>query len=157
MDGSRYHPEWTPARYYDNGYVRLPQPMRGRPRGYDAGMRGRGDRDWTEEMAYGRETGMGLNGPGMFTPFGWDPMLRWSGWDPLMGYVPYQDTPRQWSYGLAEDYERPDHDFYRGNVAHRYGRDYGGYDRPYRSRGGRMPPRGYGADYGFGPRRGPRR
>ena len=104
---------------------------------YDAGMRGY-DAGWTEEMAYGREPGM--RGAPSFTPFGWDPMMRWSGWDPLMGFVPYQDTPREWSYGLAEDARRYDHAYYRGNVAHAYGRDY-------RRRGG------YGGDYRTPPRR----
>lgn len=117
--------------------------------GYDAQMRGGYDRGWTESMAYGRapgiaapggagmtspgmmgmDPGMGMTTPGMFTPFGWDPMMRWSGWDPLAGFVPYQDTPRRWSYGLAQDARGYDHEYYRGNTAHRYDRDH------------RMPPR----------------
>jgi hypothetical protein len=142
---------------------------------YDAGARGGYDRGWLPEVAYGREPGigMGMNGPGMFTPFGWDPMLRWSGWDPLAGFVPYQDSPREWSYGLAEDYRRYDHEFYRGSTARGYGGDYG---RP-RPPEHRVPPRqspmygrggdralrewararGYSLDYTIQPRPGPRR
>ena len=183
MQGNRYDRGWTPARRYGGDFGGRRGPMHGRGhgpgnnRGYDAGMRGGYDRGWTQEMAYGREPGMGMTGPGMFTPFGWDPMMRWAGWDPLMGYVPYQDTPREWSYGLAEDYRRYDHDFYRGNVAHRYGCDYARYDGPYHPRDHRVPPRqsplygqggdravrewarsrGYDVGYTIQPRLGPRR
>ena len=171
MAGNRYDRGWMKGRGYGREFgARRPPPPR---RGYDAGMRGGYDREWTEEVAFGREPGM--PGP-MFTPFGWDPMLRWSGWDPLMGFVPYQDAPREWSYGLAEDYRRYDHDFYRGNVAHRYGGDYG-YSRDYGPREGRVPPRqsplygrggdravrewarsrGYDIDHTIQPRLGPRR
>jgi hypothetical protein len=175
MQGNRYDRGWMQPRRYGSDFGRGRGP--GSSRGYDAGMRGGYDRGWTQEMAYGREPGMGMSGPGMFTPFGWDPMLRWTGWDPLMGFVPYQDTPREWSYGLAEDYRRYDHDFYRGNVAHRYGGDYRRYDRPYHPGEQRMPPRqsplygrggdravrewarsrGYDVDYTIQPRLGPRR
>lgn len=182
MRGDRYDRGWTPARGYGRDFGGRHRPQQGRGygsgthRGYDAGMRGGYDRGWTEAMAYGREPGMMNGGPGMFTPFGWDPMLRWSGWDPMMGFVPYQDTPRQWSYGLAEDGRRYEHDYYRGNVAHRYGGDYG------RGRGQgpethRLPPRqsplygqggdravrewarehGYDVGYTIQPRLGPRR
>lgn len=135
MRGNRYDRGGMPSRGYGGEYGRQ-RPMSGRGR-YDQGMRAGYDRGWTEGMAYGREPGMQGAQP-VFTPFGWDPMMRWSGWDPLMGFVPYQDTPREWSYGLAEDARRYEHDYYRGNVAHRYGGDYG------RGRGG------YGADFGRG-------
>jgi hypothetical protein len=183
MAGNRYGRDWTPDRGYGRDFAGRRGPVRGHGAGngrYDAGMRGY-DRGWSPEVAYGREPGgaMGMNGPGMFTPFGWDPMLRWAGWDPLAGFVPYQDSPREWSYGLAEDYRRYDHDFYRGNVAHRYGGDYarGGYGRDYGPAGPRTPPRqsplygrggdralrqwarerGYDVDYTIQPRLGPRR
>jgi hypothetical protein len=169
MRGDRYDRGWRPARGYGRDFGARRGPMR--DRGYDAGMRGGYDRGWTEEMAYGREPGMVKNGPGMFTPFGWDPMLRWSGWDPMMGFVPYQDTPREWSYGLAEDYRRYDHEYYRGNVAHRYGGDYGRVPEhrvaprqsPLYGRGGDRAvrewarERGYDVDYTIQPRLGPRR
>ncbi|HEX2080854.1 MAG TPA: hypothetical protein VHG08_24325 [Longimicrobium sp.] len=136
---------------YDRGYGR---PMRGRGH-YDAEQRGGGyDRGWREAMAYGREPGAPAP---MFTPFGWDPMMRWAGWDPLMGFVPYQDTPREWSYGLAEDARRYDHPYYRGG-GQAYGGDYGarGYGRDYRVQ--RRPyGRGYDTDHPMQPRRGPRR
>lgn len=140
MAGNRYDRGWG------RGYGREYGARRGR---YDAEMGGGYGRGWTQGMAYGREPGMMGGAPGAFTPFGWDPMMRWSGWDPLMGFVPYQDAPREWSYGLAEDYRRYDHDFYRGNTARgygadyrraSYGRDYGparGYDAPQRG----VPPR----------------
>ena len=175
MQGNRYDRGWTQGRRYGREFGGRQGPVHGRGRGYDAGMRGGYDRGWSEEMAYGRQTGMGMmNGPGMFTPFGWDPMLRWAGWDPLAGFVPYQDSPREWSYGLAEDGRRYGHDDYRGNVAHRYGGDYGrGYHPPQQ----RMPPRqsplygqggdralrewaasrGYDVGYTIQPRLGPRR
>jgi hypothetical protein len=186
MQGNRYDRGWGPPPRYGGDYGGRHGPLRGRAEGvgngrrYDAGMRGGYDRGWTGDMAYGREPGMGMgmNGPGMFTPFGWDPMLRWAGWDPLAGYVPYQDSPREWSYGLAEDYRRYDHEYYRGNVAHHHGSRsrYGGdYDRGYREH--RMPPRqsplygrggdralrewarsrGYDVGYTIQPRLGPRR
>lgn len=185
MQGNRYDRGWMPPRGYGREFGARGGPVRrgghtGNGRRYDAGVRGGYDRGWTEAMAYGREPGLGTNGPGMFTPFGWDPMLRWSGWDPLMGFVPYQDAPREWSYGLAEDYRRYDHDFYRGNVAHRYGGDfrYGrDYDRGHGPREGRVPPRqsplygrggdravrewarsrGYDVEFTIQPRLGPRR
>lgn len=181
MQGNRYDRGWAQGRRYGNdfggrqgpgssrGYGR---PLRG---GYDQQMRGGYDHGWTEAMAYGRHPGMGMmNGPGMFTPFGWDPMLRWAGWDPLAGYVPYQDSPREWAYGLPED-GRYDHEYYRGNVAHRrYGGDYGRgeYGRDYRvpprqsplyGRGGDRAlrewaaSRGYDVGYTIQPRLGPRR
>lgn len=179
MHGNRYDGGWTQARPYGRDFGGRQAPPRGRGydaamrgygRGYDAGARGRYDYGWTQEMAYGRA--MGMNGPGMFTPFGWDPMLRWAGWDPLAGFVPYQDSPRAWSYGLAEDARRYDHPYYRGNVAHRYGGDYG---REYPQQ--RVPPRqspaygrggdralrewaaarGYDVGYTIQPRLGPRR
>jgi hypothetical protein len=78
------------------------------------------DRGWREEMAYGRAPG--IVGPAPFTPFGWDPMMRWGGWDPMLGYVPYQDTPREWAYGLSGD-ARYEHDHHRG-IARGYGRDF---------------------------------
>jgi hypothetical protein len=144
MRGNRYDRGRMPGRGYGREYGRQ-APMSGRER-YDQGARGGYDRGWTEEMAYGREPGM--QGAPVFTPFGWDPMMRWGGWDPLMGFVPYQDAPREWSYGLAEDARRYEHDYYRGSVAHRYGGDYGrgrgGYGADF-GRGG-----GYGADYGRG-------
>ena len=143
MAGNRYDRGWMGGGRYGRDQRRMPPPRRG----YDAGMRGGYDRGWTEEMAFGREPGMPAR-PGMFTPFGWDPMMRWSGWDPLMGFVPYQDAPREWSNGLAEDYRRYDHDFYRGNVAHRYGGDYG-YGRDFRNGGG------YDRDHGLPPRQSP--
>ncbi len=138
---------------YDRGYDR---PMRGRAR-YDAEVRGGGyDRGWRDAMAFGREPGATM--PGLFTAFGWDPMMRWSGWDPLLGFVPYQDTPREWSYGLAEDARRYDHPYYRGG-GQGYGRDYGprrGYEQDYRAQ--RRPyDRGYDAEHTMPPRRGPRR
>lgn len=126
MAGNRYDRGWMGGRGHGREYGG--RPGRGR---YDAGVRGGYDRGWTEDVGYGREPGM-MGGPGAFAPFGWDPMMRWSGWDPLMGFVPYQDTPRQWSYGLADDYTRYDHEYYRGNTAGGYGRDYHptrGYDR----------------------------
>lgn len=143
----RYDRGWMGGRGYGREYGarRGPPPRGGR---YDAGERGGYERGWSDEVAYGREPGM-MGGPGAFTPFGWDPMMRWSGWDPLMGFVPYQDTPRQWSYGLADDYRRYEHDYYRGSTAGgygadyrrpRYGRDFGparGYDRDARG----VPPR----------------
>ena len=109
---------------------------------YDHGLRGgpaRGrreeyDRGWREEVAYGREPG--LPGPGPFTPFGWDPMMRWGGWDPALGFVPYMDTPGRWAYGLADD-GRYDHEYYRGRTAARYDRGFRGYDREQRP----VPPR----------------
>jgi hypothetical protein len=185
MQGNRYDRGWKPAPRYGGDFGRR-GPLQGRGHevgngrrydagmrgGYDAGMRGGYDRGWTEEMAYGREPGLGMSGPGMFTPFGWDPMLRWSGWDPLAGFVPYQDTPRQWSYGLAEDYRRYDHDFYRGNVAHHHGSHNHRYDREHRvpprqsplyGRGGDRAvrewarSRGYDVGYTIQPRLGPRR
>ena len=134
MAGSRYDRGWR-GRGYGQDYG-------ARPRRYDAGVRGGYDRGWTDEMAYGREPAP-MQHPGMFSPFGWDPMMRWAGWDPLMGFVPYQDSPQQWSYGLADDYRRYEHDYYRGNTTGGYGRDYrraGGYGRDF---GG---PRGYGQD-----------
>jgi hypothetical protein len=179
MPGNRYDRGWTPDPRYgrDFGGRRGPVQGRGPENGrYDAGMRGGYDRGWSQEVAYGREPGigMGLNGAGMFTPFGWDPMLRWSGWDPLTGFVPYQDAPRRWSYGLAEDYRRYDHELHRGGTAHRYGGDYG---RPRHPSEHRVPPRqsplygrggdralrewaaerGYSLDYTIQPRPGPRR
>lgn len=156
MRRNRYD-EWRMRAGYDRGYGR---PMRGRGR-YDAEQRGGGyDRGgWGEAMAYGREPGATV--PGMFTPFGWDPMMRWSGWDPLLGFVPYQDTPRNWSYGLAEDARRYDHPYYRGG-GQGYGREYGpprGYGQDYRAQPRQRPPygRGYDAEQTFPPRRGPRR
>jgi hypothetical protein len=150
MAGNRYDRGWTGGRGYGREYgARRGQPGRGDR--YDAGMRGGYDRGWNEGMAYGREPGM-MGWPGAFTPFSWDPMMRWSGWDPLMGFVPYQDTPRQWSYGLAEDYRRYDHDYYRGNTAGGYGRDYAhqGYGRDY------GPARGYDREQrGVAPRQSP--
>jgi hypothetical protein len=183
MAGNRYDSGWRGGRGYGREYgtPRASGPQRGRydagMRGrYDAGMRPRDDRGWTEPMAYGREAGMGMAHPGMFTPFGWDPMMRWSGWDPMMGFVPYQDTPRQWSYGLAEDARRYEHDFYRGNTARAYGRDYSRprYDGDHH---GALPPRqsplygrggdravrewarqrGYDVEHIIQPRLGPRR
>ena len=139
---------------YDRGYG---APMRGRGR-YDVEQRGgRYDRAWRQAVAFGR--GPGATVPGMFTPFGWDPMMRWAGWDPLMGFVPYQDTPREWSYGLAGDMRRYDHPYYRGGRG--YALDYvprRGYAQDYRA--GREGP-GYGRGYDTGrpmqPRQGPRR
>ena len=138
MAGNRYG-GWTGGRGSGREYGRGPMPRRGR---YDAGMRGGYDRGWTDAMAYGREPGLSMQGPGTFSPFGWDPMMRWAGWDPIMGFVPYQDAPRRWSYGLADDYNRYEHDYYRGNTTGGYGRDYrraGGYDREHR--GGPRRPR----------------
>jgi hypothetical protein len=150
MAGNRYDRGWMGGRGFGREYgARRGQPGRGR---YDAGMRGGYDRGWNQAMAYGREPGM-MARPGAFTPFGWDPMMRWSGWDPLMGFVPYQDTPREWSYGLAEDYRRYEHDYYRGNTAHAYGGDYRrpGYGRDF------GPPRGYDREQqrGVPPRQSP--
>lgn len=96
---------------------------------YDRGLRsgpGRGrreeyDRGWREAVAYGRAPG--LPGPAPFTPFGWDPMMRWGGWDPALGFVPYMDTPERWAYGVAGG---------RG-----YDRGLRGYDREQRP----VPPR----------------
>jgi hypothetical protein len=141
MAGNRYDRGWMAGRGYGREHGARREPP-GRGGGYEAGMRGGYDRGWNQGMGYGREPGMlgGVPGPGAFTPFGWDPMMRWSGWDPLMGFVPYQDTPRAWSYGLAEDYRRYEHDYYRGNTAGGYGRDFGparGYDREQRG----VPPR----------------
>lgn len=140
MAGYRYDRGWT-----GRGYGRdFGPPRRGR---YDAGMRY--DREWTDEMAFGREPAP-MQRPGTFSPFGWDPMMRWAGWDPLMGFVPYQDAPRQWSYGLEGDYQRYEHDYYRGNTTGGYGRDFrraGGYGRDYGARG-------YGRDFGGGYDRG---
>jgi hypothetical protein len=132
MAGDRYDRGWR-GRGYGREYGARPGPRGGR---YDRG--------WTGEMAYGREPAP-MQGPGMFSPFGWDPMMRWAGWDPLMGFVPYQDAPQQWSYGLEGDYQRYEHDYYRGNTTGGYGRDYpraGGYGRDF---GG---PRRYGRDFG---------
>lgn len=185
MRGDGYDRGWMQPRGYGGDFGGRPGPPRGRGNGpgdgrrYDAGMRGRYDRGWQEAMAYGREPGTMMGGPGMFTPFGWDPMMRWSGWDPVLGFVPYQDTPREWSYGLAQDARRYDHDYYRGNVAHRYGGDYGpryggdyGAPRPQRvpprqsplyGRGGDRAVRewargrGYDVEYTIQPRLGPRR
>jgi hypothetical protein len=171
MQGNRYDRGWMPNRGYGRDFGGRRGHGVGNGRRYDAGMRGGYDRGWTEEMAYGREPGA-MNGPGMFTPFGWDPMLRWTGWDPLMGFVPYQDTPRRWSYGLAEDARRYEHDYFRGNTAHRYGGDYGrGYreqrtpprQSPLYGRGGDRAVREWAAEHGYRvdrtiqPRLGPRR
>lgn len=97
---------------------------------YDRPPRGRYggdyDRGWRQEVAYGRAPG--LAGPGPFTPFGWDPMMRWGGWNPAFGFVPYMDTPAPWAYGLPGD-ARYDHEYFRGRTAV-------GYDRGYR-----VPPR----------------
>lgn len=189
MRGNRYDHGWMADSRYGRDFGARPGHVQGHGhtagygrgqgtgngRGYDAPLHGRYDRGWTQEMAYGREPGMGvgMNGPGMFTPFGWDPMLRWTGWDPLAGFIPYQDTPRQWSYGPAQDARRYEHD-YRGNVAHRYGGDYSGRPHPSEPR---MPPRqsplygrggdravqawarsrGYDVGYTIQPRQGPRR
>ncbi|HEU0013421.1 MAG TPA: hypothetical protein VFQ45_07040 [Longimicrobium sp.] len=120
-------------------------------RGYDAGY-GR-ERAWSEDVAYGRAEGMGGGGPGQFVPLGWDPMMRWAGWDPLAGFVPYQDAPPEWGYGLQDDV-RYDHEYYRG-ARGGYGRDhYRGYDRDVRfARGAydrEMRPRGgYDRDVRF--------
>ena len=134
MAGNRYDRGWTGGRGYGRDYGARGGPVGGGGR-YDAGMRGGYDRGWTESMAYGREPGRMGGAPGVFTPFGWDPMMRWSGWDPLMGFIPYQDSPQAWSYGLAEDYRRYGHDYYRGNTT-------GGYGADYRGPGyGRVPPR----------------
>jgi hypothetical protein len=150
MAGNRYDRGWMGGRGYGREYgARRGPPGRGR---YDAGVRGGYDRGWNEEMAYGREPGMMGGGPGAFTPFGWDPMMRWSGWDPLMGFVPYQDTPQQWSYGLEGDYQRYEHDYYRGNTVGGYGGDYRrpSYGRDF------GPPRGYDAQQrGVPPRQSP--
>ena len=139
MAGNRYDRGWMGG----GGYGREYGAHRGPPRRerYDAGMRGGYDRGWNEAMAYGRGPGMMGGGPGAFTPFGWDPMMRWSGWDPLMGFVPYQDTPHEWSYGLADDYRRYEHDYYRGNTVGGYGAEYrrSSYGRDF------GPPRGYDA------------
>jgi hypothetical protein len=172
MRGNGYDRGWMRARGYGGDYGARRGPVQGRANGpgggrYDAGMRGRYDQGWTEAIAYGREPGM-MGGPGMFTPFGWDPMMRWTGWDPVMGFVPYQDTPREWSYGLSEDNRRYEHDYYRGNVAHRYGGDYGAPRVPPRQsplygRGGDRAVRewargrGYDVEYTIQPRLGPRR
>ena len=147
MRGDRYDRGGIPGRGYGGGDYGRRGPVQGRGR-YNARFRGGYDRGWTDEVAYGREPGM--HGAPVFTPFGWDPMMRWSGWDPLMGFVPYQDTPRQWSYGLAEDQRRYEHDYYRGSTASRYGRDYGparGYGREH------APPRGPGGGHGRVPPR----
>lgn len=120
----------------------------GRRGPYNAGYRRGYDAGWREEMAYGRLPGPAV-GPGTFSPFGWDPMMRWSGWDPLMGYVPYQDTPREWSYGLAEDDRRYDHPYYRGNTTGGYGGDYrraAAYEADYRLPPRRSPTYGRGGD-----------
>ncbi len=176
MAGNRYDRGGMGGRGYGGEYGarRGPMPPRGR---YNAGIRGGYDRGWTGGMAYGREPGMTMERAGMFTPFGWDPMMRWSGWDPLMGFVPYQDTPREWSYGLAEDSRRYEHDYFRGgNTARGYGRDFGRprYDRDHH---GGVPPwqsplygrggdravrewarrRGYDVEHTIQPRLGPRR
>lgn len=156
MAGNRYDGGWR-----GRGYGRDFGARRGHGR-YDAGMRAGYDRGWTDGMALGREPAP-MQGPGMFSPFGWDPMMRWTGWDPLMGFVPYQDSPREWSYGLADDYRRYEHDYYRGNTTGGYGRDYrraGGYGRDYHGAGGYGrdfgPPRGYDRDAGrVPPRQGP--
>lgn len=184
MRGSRYDRGWMPAIRYGGDLGGRQGPVQGRVHTagygygagagrYDAPLRGRYDRGWTQEMAYGREPGMAVHGPGMFTPFGWDPMLRWAGWDPIAGFVPYQDAPRQWSYGLAEDARRYEHDDYRGGTGYRYGGD---YPRPHPPEH-RMPPRqsplygrggdravqawarsrGYDVGYAIQPRPGPRR
>lgn len=107
---------------YDRGW---------RGHGRDHGGGGRYDRDWTEGFAYGRIPGM-AGMPGPFSPYGWDPMMRWSGWDPALGFVPYQDAPPAWGYGLRDD-ARYDHEYYRG--ATRFGPGRRGYDRD------RVPPR----------------
>jgi hypothetical protein len=161
MRRNRYDEDRVRASY-DRGYGR---PLRGRAR-YDAEQRGGYDRGWREAVAFGREPG--ATTPGMFTPFGWDPMMRWAGWDPLMGFVPYQDTPAEWSYGLAEDARRYDHPYYRA-ARQGYAREYQGYGRDYRPRAGyardyqmqprQRPPygRGYDGEHTMQPRRGPRR
>jgi hypothetical protein len=179
MGNNRYDRGWK-GRGYGREYGVRPGHGRGR---YDAGMRAGYDQGWTDEMAYGREPAP-MRRPGTFSPFGWDPMMRWAGWDPLMGFVPYQDSPQQWSYGLADDYRRYEHDYYRGNTTGGYGRDYGrpgGYGRDFGPRGydreQRVPPRqsplygrggdravqqwarerGYGVEHTIRPRPGPRR
>ena len=180
MRGNRYDRGWTPGRGYGRDFGGRQGPRgaaadAGNQRGYDAGMRGRIRPRVDGDDGVRPRAGDGMNGgPGMFTPFGWDPMLRWSGWDPMMGFVPYQDAPREWSYGLAEDARRYEHDYYRGNVAHRYGGDYG--RRPAQETH-RLPPRqsplygqggdravrewarehGYDVGYTIQPRLGPRR
>jgi hypothetical protein len=173
MQGNRYDRGWTQGRRYGSEFNGRQGPVHGR--GYDAGVRGGYDRGWTQEMAYGRQPALGMmNGPGMFTPFGWDPMLRWAGWAPLAGFVPYQDSPRGGSYGPAQATRRYGHDDYRGSTAHGYGGDYGRADYPGQQR---MPPRqsplygqggdralrewarsrGYDVGYTIQPRLGPRR
>lgn len=92
------------------------RPYRGGPPpggyGYDAAFRAR------HEPALPRRP--------MFIPFGWDGMMRWSGWDSGMGLVPMSPDP------LA------------------YGR--GGYGPGGDDRGFRERPRGYGRDLRGGPR-----
>ncbi len=156
MHGNRYGRGWMEGRGYGRDSSSRRGPVRGhgpaRRRGYDAEMRGPYDRGWTQDVAYGRAPGL-PNGPGMFTPFGWDPMLRWSGWDPMLGFVPYQDTPREGSYRLAGDDRRYGHDFYRENAAYAYDGEFRRGPEP----DPRPPRRGYDAGYAHPPRRGPRR
>lgn len=120
---NRYDRGWRAGRRYGREHGRGPAPRRA------AQVRGGYDREWTDAVAYGREPGLSMAPPATFSPFGWDPMMRWAGWDPLMGFVPYQDSPRQWSYGLADDYRRYEHDDHRGNTTGGYGRDYHGIPR----------------------------
>jgi len=150
MRGNRYDREWRQDRGYDAGFTgRARRRERGPEPRYDSGIRGRYDREWTEGVAFGRGPGMGMNGAGMFTPFGWDPMLRWSGWDPLMGFVPYQDAPREWSYGLAEDYRRYGHDYFRDRGPRSYDRGYEGGGPPRLLPPRRSPLYGRGGDRGL--------
>lgn len=121
-----------PRRGYDAGYAR--------PSRYDAGYSARSGYDAGYSASSGRyDAGYALRSPWLgeagpewpsFIPFGWNPMARWSGWDPGMGAAPRSPDPiARAAYGE------------------------GGYAPRGHDRGHRPPARGYGRDYGGAPRR----
>jgi hypothetical protein len=95
-------PGYDRATGYDSDHSRRERPGRGSrydlgyrgARGYDAPLGGPYD------PSLGRHPGplgeppyVPFAGPTPFIPFGWDPMMRWGGWGPGVGYVPYADEP----------------------------------------------------------------
>jgi hypothetical protein len=73
--GYRYDDVYPGARY-DSLIGRRYDPSLGRHRG-----------------AYRPEGDPYAFAPEPFVPFGWDPMMRWGGWEPGVGYVPFPDEP----------------------------------------------------------------
>ncbi|MBB4637568.1 hypothetical protein [Longimicrobium terrae] len=120
-----------PGRGYDAGYARPSRYDAGyaRPSRYDAGYSARPAYDAGYAL---RSPWLGEAGPEWpsFIPFGWNPMARWSGWDPGMGAAPRSPDPiARAAYG-------------EGGYAP------GGHDRR-----PRPPSRGYGRDFAGAPRR----